>query len=85
MGHIPIRTCIGCNVKRDKVCFIRIMKKNNQIEVDKIGTKEGRGAYICDSIECFEKAYKLKKIEKVFKMKINEEVYERLRGIIIDK
>lgn len=85
MGHIPTRTCIGCNSKKDKSNFIRIVKKNNQIELDKTGKKEGRGAYICDSIDCFEKAYKYKKFEKVFKMKIDEEVYERLKGIIVGK
>lgn len=81
-SHIPTRTCIGCGVKKGKNDFIRIVKKDAQIEIDKTGKKEGRGAYICESIECFEKAYKTKKIEKNFKMKIDESVYERLKGII---
>lgn len=81
-SHIPTRTCIGCGVKKGKNDFIRIVKKDAQIEIDKTGKKEGRGAYICESIECFEKAYKSKKIEKSFKMKIDESVYERLKGII---
>jgi len=81
-SHIPTRTCIGCGVKKGKNDFIRIVKKDAQIEIDKTGKKEGRGAYICESIECFEKAYKSKKIEKNFKMKIDESVYERLKGII---
>ena len=76
------RTCIGCGVKKGKNDFIRIVKKDAQIEIDKTGKKEGRGAYICESIECFEKAYKSRKIEKNFKMKIDESVYERLKGII---
>jgi len=80
--YIPTRTCIGCGVKKGKNDFIRIVKKDAQIEIDKTGKKEGRGAYICESIECFEKAYKSKKIEKNFKMKIDESVYERLKGII---
>ena len=81
-SHIPTRTCIGCGVKKGKNDFIRIVKKDARIEIDKTGKKEGRGAYICESIECFEKAYKTKKIEKNFKMKIDESVYERLKGII---
>lgn len=86
MEHIPIRTCIGCGIKKDKSEFIRIIKNNlNEINIDKIGKKDGRGAYICDSVDCFLKAYKFKKIDKTFKMKISEDVYERLRGIIIDK
>ena len=83
--HQPTRTCIGCGVKKDKKEFIRIVKSNNIIQIDKTGKNEGRGAYICDSIDCFNKAYKYKKIDKTFKIKIDDEIYERLKGIIIDK
>lgn len=85
MKHLPTRTCIGCGAKKDKAEFIRIVKNNNKIECDKTGKSEGRGAYICDSIDCFNKAYKFKKMEKTFKMKIDNEIYERLKGIIIGK
>lgn len=85
MKHLPIRTCIGCGAKKDKAEFIRIVKNNNKIESDKKGKSEGRGAYICNSIDCFNKAYKFKKMEKTFKMKIDNEIYERLKGIIIGK
>ena len=85
MGYEPTRTCIGCGIKKNKKEFIRLVNNNNKIEIDKIGKKQGRGAYICDSIDCFNKAYKFKKINKTFKMKIDEEVYERLKGIIIGK
>lgn len=45
---------------------------------------EGRGAYICDNIECLEKLIKTKRLEKVFDMKISEEIYENLRGVVLD-
>ena len=83
MKNIPQRTCIGCNEKKDKKEFIRIVKDNqNNISIDKTGKANGRGAYICDNIECLEKAIKNKRIEKSFKMAINEEVYENLRELI---
>ena len=86
MKKIPQRTCIGCNEKKDKKDLIRIVKnKDNEITIDKIGKTEGRGAYICDDIECLEKAIKNRKIEKTFKMKIENEIYENLRGVIIGK
>ena len=86
MKSIPQRTCIGCNIKKDKKDFIRIVKdKENNISIDKTGKKNGRGAYICDNIECLEKAIKNKKIEKSFKMNIEESVYESLRGVVSDK
>ena len=86
LKSIPQRTCIGCNAKKDKNEFIRIVKDNqNNISIVKTGKANGRGAYICDNIECLEKAIKNKKIEKSFKMQIDESVYESLRGVISGK
>lgn len=86
MKSIPQRTCIGCNTKKDKKDLIRIVKnKNNEISVDKIGKAEGRGAYICDNANCLEKAIKTKRLERVFEMKISEEIYNDLRGVIVGK
>ena len=83
MKKIVIRTCIGCNQKKDKHELLRIVKnKENDICVDETGKKEGRGAYICNNKECLEKAIKTKRLEKSFKMKISEDVYENLRNII---
>lgn len=86
MKKQPQRTCMGCSEKKDKKEFIRIVKnKNNEINIDKTGKLEGRGAYICDNIQCLEKVIKSKRLEKVFDMKISEEIYENLRGVILDK
>ena len=53
----PQRTCMGCNQKKDKKDLIRIVKnKENVINVDKTGKMQGRGAYICNDINCLEKA-----------------------------
>ena len=82
----PQRTCMGCNQKKDKKDLIRIVKnKENEINIDKTGKMSGRGAYICENIECLEKLQKSKRLEKVFDMKISNEIYEKLRGVILDK
>ena len=66
--------------------LIRIVKnKENEITIDKTGKKEGRGAYICDDVKCLEKVIKSKRLEKVFETKITQEIYESLRGVILDK
>ena len=86
MKKQPQRTCMGCNQKKDKKELIRIVKnKNNEISVDRTGKKEGRGAYICDDVNCLEKLIKSKRLERVFEMSISDEIYESLRGVIIDK
>ncbi|MEI3435727.1 MAG: YlxR family protein [Clostridia bacterium] len=86
MKKQPQRTCMGCNQKKDKKELIRIVKnKDNEISIDKTGKKEGRGAYICDDVKCLEKLQKNKRLERVFEMQISQEIYESLRGVILDK
>ena len=86
MKRIIQRMCIGCNEKKDKRELIRVvLNKKGEILIDKIGKLDGRGAYICDSIECLEKAIKSKKLEKSFEKKIDEKIYDKLRGVIIEK
>ena len=86
MKKIPQRTCMGCNEKKDKNQLIRIVKnKGNEINVDRTGKMAGRGAYICDDINCLEKLIKSKRLERVLDTKISNEIYESLRGVILDK
>ena len=86
MKNVPERTCIGCNSQKDKRELIRIVKnKEGIISVDKTGKANGRGAYICNNIECLKKAIKSKRLERTFKTKIAEEIYDSLRGVIVDK
>ena len=83
MKKIPQRTCMGCNSKKDKNELIRIVKNSqNEIFVDKTGKQQGRGAYICNNIDCLEKVIKTKKIERVLETKIENETYNNLRNII---
>lgn len=86
MKKVPQRTCMGCNQKKDKNQLIRIVKnKENEISIDRTGKKEGRGAYICDDEKCLERLMKSKRLEKVFEMEITQEIYESLRGVILDR
>lgn len=82
---MPQRTCIGCNEKKDKKELIRIVKnKENEIQIDRTGKMPGRGAYLCDNVECLNKAIKTKRLERTFEMTIGNEIYENLRGVMID-
>ena len=86
MKKLPQRTGMGCNSKKDKNELIRIVKNSeNEIFVDISGKQNGRGAYICNNSNCLEKLIKSKRLEKVFEMKISDEIYEKLRGVIFDK
>ena len=83
MKDLPKRTCIGCNEVKLKKELIRIVKnKEGEIFVDKTGKANGRGAYICDDIQCLEQAIKTKRLERSFETKISDEIYNELRETI---
>ena len=76
---IPLRQCIGCGEMKSKKEMIRVLKTAQQdILIDATGRKNGRGAYICPSKECLNKAIKSKGLDRSFKMAISKEVYEAL-------
>ena len=58
---IPMRKCVGCQEMKEKKSLIRVVKTaEGDIILDDTGKKNGRGAYICKSLECFKKAKKTK-------------------------
>ena len=86
MKNIPNRTCIGCSEIKPKKELIRIVKnKEGSIFVDKTSKANGRGAYLCDNIECLEKAIKTKRLERTFETAIDSKIYEDLRCEMLGK
>ena len=76
---VPMRKCVGCQEMKSKKEMIRVLKTSEDtFELDATGKKNGRGAYLCFSKECFEKAVKNKGLERSFKQAIPKEVYEKL-------
>ncbi len=79
--RIPMRMCLGCGEMRPKRELIRVVKsKEGDISLDLTGKKSGRGAYICKSVECFEKARKARKFERSFSCMISEDIYNSMEG-----
>jgi len=75
----PQRQCIGCGEMKNKKEMIRVLKTpEGEFTLDSTGRKNGRGAYLCPSVECLKKAIKCKGLERSFKMAIPKEVYEAL-------
>lgn len=76
---VPMRQCIGCGEMKSKRDMMRILRTTeNEIVLDTTGRKNGRGAYLCGSPECFQKAVKSKGLERALKTAIPAEVYESL-------
>lgn len=80
---IPKRMCTGCMEMKPKKELIRVVKnKEGEVSIDFTGKKPGRGAYVCKNIECFEKAYKTKRLSKNLESNISEEIYTKLKDEI---
>ena len=66
--HVPIRTCVVCRQTSEKRSLLRVVrapeKEGGGVAVDLTGRANGRGAYICASAECIDKAVKQKRFER---------------------
>ncbi len=72
--------CLGCREMKNKKDLIRVVKSNEgEVSIDLEGKKPGRGAYICNSIGCFQKAHKAKQLQRAFSKNIDDNLYEQLR------
>ena len=76
---IPQRQCMGCRERKATRELIRIVRgTDGEVRVDFGGKMNGRGAYICPSVECLKKVQKSKALERSLETPIPEEVYARL-------
>ena len=74
-----MRKCVGCGEMKNKKEMMRVIKtKEEEIVLDATGRKNGRGAYLCFSRDCLEKAMNSKGLERSLKTAIPKEVYENL-------
>lgn len=76
---IPMRQCLGCNVRKEKREFLRVVRDpEGNISLDATGKKSGRGAYICPSVACLKKARKSRRIETALECSIPDEIYAEM-------
>ena len=85
-----MRKCIGCGERKEKKDFLMIVRppknsENKNLSVLNGGDKSGgRSAYICLSNECLKKAQKGRRIEKSFRMRVDNNIYNELERMIND-
>ena len=94
---IPMRKCIGCQESFPKKSLCRIVKtklksdnpetKENEekevVKFDASGKLNGRGAYICKNMDCFEKAIKSKRLSRTLEIEIPSEIYDEIKTEIL--
>lgn len=76
---IPMRMCVGCGEHFPKRELVRVVKNSDgKIFLDLTGKAAGRGAYICKSADCLEKAKKGKRLNRAFETAVSDEIYDLL-------
>lgn len=79
----PERKCTGCQTMKPKKELIRVVKtKENTFCIDTTGKMNGRGAYICNNEDCFNKALKNKGLERSFKCSVPKDIYEQFKDVV---
>lgn len=74
---VPLRTCLSCRESKDKRDLVRIVRTpEGEYALDLTGKQNGRGAYCCNSKECFERLKKTHGLDRAFKETVPQEFYD---------
>ena len=72
--HVPIRTCTGCRQERPKREMMRVVRTpEGNVVVDPTGKRAGRGAYLCPSQDCWNRALQRGSLAHTLKTEISAE------------
>ena len=83
---VPQRQCLGCREMKPKNELTRVVKSpDSEVSLDYSGKKPGRGAYICNDVNCLKRALKTNALTRAFKVKISENIFNELQQKITSK
>lgn len=75
----PLRTCVVCKKLLPKSEMLRFVKtKDGEVNIDDTNKANGRGAYICNNLECITKCVNKKMLNKSFKMALSDDIYKKI-------
>lgn len=71
---VPQRTCVACKSTGPKRGLVRLVRTaEGRVEVDESGKKPGRGAYLCKTRACWNKALDGRVLEYALKTVVSAE------------
>ena len=77
---VPMRQCCGCREMKTKKEMIRVIRTpEGDVCLDATGRKNGRGAYLCPSMDCLNKAIKNRGIERSLNISVPKEIIDLLK------
>ena len=68
-----MRRCIGCMTSFPKNEVVRIVAADGKPVIDLTGKRNGRGAYLCRSLDCLEMAKKKKRLTYALSIRMTTE------------
>ena len=83
MKKVPMRMCVACREMKPKKELIRVVRTpEGEIVADETGRKNGRGAYLCRSEACLNKALKIRALDRALEQPLTETAVDALRQVI---
>ena len=80
---VPVRMCVACRQGKPKKELIRVVRnKEGSVGVDLTGKAQGRGAYLCPSVDCLEKAIKSRALQRALECELTEEMAAEIKRVI---
>ena len=76
--QIEMRRCVVCRQVHHKSELLRVVKSEGKISFDETGKAQGRGAYVCKSPICVAALKKRRNLDKIFKVKLPSEFYDKI-------
>jgi predicted RNA-binding protein YlxR (DUF448 family) len=82
--HVPMRSCLGCEGKKDRGELLRIGIIDEKLVMDANGKLPGRGAYVCRQNRCITSLIRKKgKLSNALRLSMpHVEEEDFLRGIL---
>ena len=78
--HVPMRTCVVCRESDAKRSYVRVVRTpEGVVEIDRTGKRNGRGAYLCSRVSCWERAAAGTALDRALSIEVPAEVREALR------
>ena len=76
---IPLRSCVICRQKMDKRNLTRIVyNMETGLSIDHSGKVNGRGAYLCQSLDCWQRARQSKMLDQALRVSLSETDKQKL-------
>src|SRR5262245_60821633 len=77
--HIPQRTCVVCRETSAKRTLTRIVRTADAgVQIDPTGKRNGRGAYLCNQVSCWQRAVGSDVMDKALRTTLTAEDKQRL-------